>query len=101
MYTLDTISPATIKFSATMNIKLGDSVMNIVSALSYNGRNTFTAADIAYVINRNVKASWNKVTEVQVERVIKAEIKCNSRGEVRKGFKAITSIGYGNYQYGK
>ncbi len=101
MYTLDTISSGNIVFSAEMNIKMSDTVTNIIVALSRVGRNTFTADDIVYIINRNVKADWNKVTDAQVTRVIKTEIRHNARGEYRYGMKQITAIGNGFYQYGK
>lgn len=100
MYTLDTITTG-VEFSKEMAIKIGDSTMNIIRSLAHAGRNSFTAEDIAYIINRQVKSEWNKVTAAQVERAIRHEAKHNARGEVRRGFRAITALGMGFYQYGR
>lgn len=100
MYTLDTIK-ANIEYSKEGSIKTNISVMNVISQLRAAGRNTFTADDITYILNRSIKMSWNKVTTAQVERVIKTEVRHNERGEIRRGYKTITALRFGFYQYGR
>jgi hypothetical protein len=90
-----------IEYSAEGVIKIGNSMMNAINSLAAAGRVSFTADDIAHVINNNVKAERNKVTVAQVERAVKTELKHNERGEIRKGFKRIAALGSGFYQYGK
>lgn len=92
MYTLDTISTNVIAFSQDMNIKITDTLVNIVVELSRNGRNSFTADDIVYIINNRVKATHNKVTVVQITRALNMIVRENARGEYRYGMrrKAIT-----------
>lgn len=99
MYTPDTITNVAV-FSANMNIKIGDTVCNVIIALARGGRNMFSAQDIAYIINRNVKAERNKVTDVQVKSALLAEVRANARGNRRRGMRNITSIDGYFFQHG-
>lgn len=97
MYILDTISVNNIVCSANGKIKVSDTVMRIAAALNRAGRSTFTAEDIAYVIARFVK----DVPFSRIENAIKNEVRMNKGGMVRNGYKMVTEIGNGFYQYGK
>lgn len=103
MYTLDTISPNVIAYTTSTeyrNVKLSDTVCNIIVALNKIDRNMFSAQDVTYVINRNVKVERQKVTEDMVKRAIMTEVRHNARGEFRRGMKIIKSLGGGFFQYG-
>lgn len=97
MYILDTISVNNIVCSANGKIKVSDTVMRIAAALNRAGRSTFTAEDIAYVIARFVK----DVPFARIENAIKNEVRAGKQGMVRRGFRMVTEIGNGFYQYGK
>lgn len=97
MYILDTISVNNIVCSANGKIKVSDTVIKIASRLAANGRSTFTAEDIAYVVARFVK----DVPFARIENAIKNEVRAGKSGMVRRGFRMITEIGNGFYQYGK
>jgi hypothetical protein len=97
MYILDTVTVNSIACSANGKIKVSDTVMRIAAALNRAGRSTFTAEDIHYVICRFVK----DVPFARVENAIKNEVRMGKQGMVRRGYRMITEIGNGFYQYGK
>jgi hypothetical protein len=86
MYTLDTISNS-VKFSGNMMIIVSESVLLTLNALKVAGRSSASVQDVTYVINSQVKASWNKVTEEQVTRVMKKMARDIEKGYKYRGFR--------------
>lgn len=100
-YILDTIHHSNIIFSANMNIKRPETVLNIARALYNAGRNTFTAEDIQYIVNKNVKASHNKVIANQVIMTLRDIVRSTNRQEKYHGHQFIYALGMGFYRYGE
>lgn len=98
MYTLDTIN-FKVQYSANGNLTITKTVVNTIAALG-RIRNTMTADDVAYIINRRV-ASDEQVTTKQVESVMNEIARSGRRGERYHGLLNLTAQQFGFYGYGK
>jgi hypothetical protein len=97
MYTLDTVN-VNIAYSANGNIKLTQTVVNAIASLG-KVRNTMTADDVTYIINRKAHRD-EQVTVKQVEAAIKPVVAATLRSERYNGMrKGLVNIGSGFYEY--